>query len=102
MTAAPTHRPASDPASRRWLRIGSVTLATALQLVVLVPFTVASGLVAPLWAIVGFYLLWGAAAAVLVVVARRRPTAALLVPIANLAVLWGGITLGEQLLGWTA
>jgi hypothetical protein len=102
MTATPAHGPSTVPASPRWLRIGSVVLAGALQLVALVPFTVASGLLAPLWAIVGFYLLWLVAAAALVGVARRWPLAAPLVPSLNLAVLWAGITLGERLLGWTA
>lgn len=86
----------------RGLAIATVVLAGALQLVVLVPFTVATGLLAPLWAIVGFYVLWGAAALVLVMMARRRPLATPLVPVANAALLWLAITAGEALLGWTA
>jgi hypothetical protein len=88
-------------AGGRGLRIAAVVVAAAMQLVVLVPFTVASGLLAPLWAIVGFYVLWLAGAVVLVVTARRRPLATPLVPIANAALLWLGLTLGGLLLGWT-
>jgi hypothetical protein len=72
-----------------------------LQLIVLVPFTVASGLLAPAWAIVLLYGLWAAAAVVLVRTARRNPFAALLVPAANAAVLWLAITAGGTWLGWT-
>jgi hypothetical protein len=89
-------------AGGRGLRIAAYVLAAALQLVVLVPFTVATGLVAPLWAIVTFYVLWVAGAFVLVLTARRRPLAAPLVPVANAALLWLGLTVGQSLLGWTA
>ena len=86
----------------RALPIAVVAIAGVLQLVVLVPFTVASGLVAPLWAIVGLYILWLAAAAVFVVLARRRPLLTPLVPVVNAALLWAAMTAGERLLGWTA
>lgn len=91
----------SGPGGRR-LAIATVAVAGVLQLVVLVPFTVASGLLAPLWAIVAFYALWAAGALLLVLIARSRPLATPLVPVANAALLWLGITLGEALLGWTA
>lgn len=92
----------SDAGAGRWLAALVLTVAVVLQLVVLVPFTVASGLVAPLWAVAVLYVLWGGAAATLALVARRRPTATPLVPIANAAVLWFVITAGEAWLGWTA
>lgn len=86
----------------RLLRVAAIVLAAALQLVVLVPFTVASGLVAPLWAMLALYVLWAAAVLLLVRTARRQPLAAPLVPVANAVLLWLAITLGELALGWTA
>jgi hypothetical protein len=79
----------------------AIVLAAVLHLIVLVPFTVASGLLAPLWAVGILYVVWAGFAALLVVVARRRPFLTMLVPVANAAVLWLVITLGEQALGWT-
>jgi hypothetical protein len=79
-----------------------VVVAVLLQAVVLVPFTIASGLLAPLWAVIGFYLLWAVGALVLFRLARRRPKVTPLVPIVNALVLAGLISLGEFALGWTA
>jgi hypothetical protein len=83
-------------------RIAAVVLAAALQIVVLVPFTVASGLLAPLWAVVLFYALGGASVVVLVRTAQRAPLLAPIVPIVHGLVLFVAITGGEHLLGWTA
>lgn len=85
----------------RVLPVVTVALAVIAQLIVLVPFTVASGLVAPLWAIVLLYLVWAGAAFLLVRVARRRPLMAPLVPAANALVLWAVISIGQAWLGWT-
>ena len=101
MNASATHQGWENRGGRA-LPIATVVVAGALQLVVLVPFTVASGLVAPLWAIVGLYILWIAATAVLVVLARRRPLLTPLVPVVNAVLLWAAITAGETFLGWTA
>lgn len=98
---APQNEWMSRPAGRA-LPIAVVTLAAILQLVVLVPFTVASGLLAPLWAVVALYALWLVATTVLVHTARRRPLAAPLVPIGNALLLWVVISAGEAWLGWTA
>ncbi len=86
---------------RRPLHAAVIALAVAGQLVVAMPFTVATGLLAPLWAIVLAWALWIAAAAVLVLVARRRPLLTPVVPVVNAALLWGLVSLGERLLGWT-
>lgn len=83
------------------LHVVAVASAVVLQAVVLVPFTVASGLVAPWPAIALLYALWLAMAVALWVVARRRPLAAPLVPLANAGLLFGLITFGETVLGWT-
>lgn len=80
----------------------AVAAAVVGQLVVLVPFTVASGLVAPAWAVVALHLLWLVCAALLWRTAHRRPLAAPLVPLGNAGVLWVLVTLGDIALGWTA
>lgn len=85
-----------------WRTRAVVAFAAVLQLVVLVPLTVASGLLAPAWAVVLFHLLWLAAAVAFVRTARSKPTATPLVPLANAALLWAGLTLGDLWLGWTA
>lgn len=79
----------------------AVTAAIVGQLVVLVPFTVASGLLAPLWAIALLYAVWVAAALALIPVARRRPLAAPLVPVANAVLLVAILAAGAAWLGWT-
>ncbi len=63
--------PASQPrdGNPRIISTIVIALAATLQLVVAVPFTVATGLVAPLWAIVIAWSLWVAAAVVLVMTA---------------------------------
>jgi hypothetical protein len=86
---------------RHW-RILAIVVAVALQAVVGVPFTVASGLLAPGWAVVAFSVLWLAFTVVLVAVARRRPLTAPLVPLANGLVLVLALTAGDIWLGWTA
>lgn len=75
-------------------------LGIALLLVVL-PFYLASGLVAPLWAIVVLLLVW----ALLFVLAcrwfRRHPYRVLLLPVLAAAAWFGTISAGEAFLGWT-
>lgn len=97
-----TSQPAGTTSGGGPLAIAAIGLAAVAHLVVLVPFTVASGLVAPLWAIVLLYALWLASAVVLVGLARRRPLLTPVVPVVNALLLWLVITVGEQALGWTA
>jgi hypothetical protein len=102
---AHTSDPATAPSNgfgRRVLRTVAMGIAIALQAVLLVPFTVASGLLAPLWAVIVLYLLWLVAAGTLWVVARHQPLAAPLVPLANGSLLFGLLVFGESVLGWTA
>jgi hypothetical protein len=82
------------------LSVIAVVLAWALHLVV-GWFTAASGLVAPLWAIVVLIGLWLAAVLLLVRTARRKPFMTPLVPITNGLLWWGAITAGRAWLGWT-
>ena len=83
------------------LKVIAVASAVVLHAVVLVPFTVASGLVAPWPAIALLYVLWLVMAGALWVVARRQPLAAPLVPLVNAGLLFCLITFGETVLGWT-
>jgi hypothetical protein len=101
MRAHPT-APPSRAGGRPVLPLLVVGLAVVLQLVVAVPFTVGLGLLAPPWAIVTGWAIWLLAAGVLVVTARRRPLLTPLVPLANAAVLYALVTIGESALGWTA
>src|SRR5665811_1515799 len=86
----------------RVLPIAAVIVAGVAQLVVLVPFTVSSGLLAPAWAIAVLIALWVAFAFLLARMARRRPLLTPLIPVANAALLWLAISAGGSLLGWTA
>lgn len=90
------------PSRRRPLVTVAGVVAVVGQLIVLVPFTVASGLVAPLGGVVALYVVWAAFAAGLYLLWRRHPVLTPLVPLANLGVLLGVITLGERVLGWSA
>lgn len=69
--------------------------------VLLLPAFLASGLVAPPWAVVLLCVSW---LGLLVAAVRLRHMAAavLLVPVAALALLVGAVTAGEAWLGWTA
>ena len=75
-------------------------LAGLLHLAVL-PFFAATGLLAPAWAVMVLLVAWALLAAGLFVLVRRGSPLALLVPPAAMAVWFGTLTAGEQLLGWT-
>lgn len=78
-----------------------LVVAAVLHLAVL-PFYAASGLVAPGWAVVLLLVAWALLAGALVLVARRHGAPALLVPAVAFALWFLALTVGEQLLGWTA
>jgi hypothetical protein len=69
---------------------------------VLFPFTSASGVLAPLGAVVLLHVLWFLHAAGLVIPLRRRSGLALLVPLVNALLWWMTMTFGDTVLGWTA
>ena len=65
-------------------------------------FYAASGLLAPVWAVVLLLVVWLALLAVSIWLLRtRRPLYVLLTPIAAGLVWFGVLTAGENLLGWT-
>ncbi len=73
-----------------------------LGLLAVLPFYLASGLVAPLWAIVVLLMVWLGFALVALRSFRSRPWLVLVLPVAAAAVWWLAITLGEKALGWQA
>jgi hypothetical protein len=62
----------------------------------------ASGLLAPLWAVVGLLVIWVALLVVGVRLWRTRPAWMLAVPVVAAVIWFAVITAGESLLGWTA
>ncbi len=76
-------------------------LGIALMLGTL-PFYLASGLVAPLWAIVVLLMVWIALFLLGIRWFRRHPFWVIGLPVVAVAIWFGVLTAGEQLLGWTA
>lgn len=85
------------PTVRRALLVVAVLLHLAVGVLYL-----ATGLVAPLWAVLLLQLAWLVLLGALVLLWRRRPWLALLVPPAAVGLVLAAVTAGEQLLGWTA
>lgn len=73
-----------------------------LGLLAVLPFYLASGLVAPLWAIVVLLMVWLSFALVALRSFRSRPWLVLVLPFVAAAAWWLAITLGEKVLGWQA
>jgi intracellular septation protein A len=79
-----------------------VLAAVALvAMVALAPFFVASGLMAPGWAVAVFVTIWAALFLVGCLWIRRRPLRVVPLPFIAVAVWFGGMTAGGELLGWT-
>lgn len=73
-----------------------------LGLFAVLPFYIASGLAAPLWAIVLLMAFWLALLATAIRWFTRFPWPILAMPFVAAAVWWLTMTLGESLLGWQA
>ena len=73
-----------------------------LGLLAVLPFYIASGLAAPLWAIILLLLFWAALLVCAIRWLTRRPWVVLALPLVAFAVWWGSLMLGERLLGWQA
>lgn len=86
-------------------RSGIVRIFAYIALVVHVLFLfpiLTLGLVAPGWAVLVFLALWLGLLIVAVRLLRRRPGVVILVPMVLAALVYGVLTVGDQLLGWTA
>lgn len=70
-------------------------------MVALAPFFVASGLMAPGWAVALFIAIWLALFILGCVWIRRKPLWVVPVPFVAAAVWFGGMTAGGEWLGWT-
>ncbi|SDS39498.1 hypothetical protein [Microlunatus soli] len=62
---------------------------------------IASGLLAPLWAIIGLLTLWAACLVWGIRFRKRWPWAVLALPFGLMIIWFAVITAGERLLGWT-
>jgi hypothetical protein len=82
--------------------ISYVLAALALAaMLVLAPFFVASGLMAPGWAVALFIAIWLALFALGCVWIRRKPLRVVPLPFLAAAVWFGGMSAGGAWLGWT-
>ena len=60
----------------------------------------ATGLLAPLWAVIGFIAVWAVLVVLGVVWIRRHPWRVLVLPVIAAVILFGGLRAGAALLGW--
>ncbi|WP_144123911.1 hypothetical protein [Catellatospora sichuanensis] len=72
-----------------------------LAQIVLLPFYLSSGLVAPLWGLILLMVIWTGLLVVAIRLWRTRPFLVPLVPVAALAVWFAVLSAGEAWLGWT-
>jgi len=77
---------------------GGLALAGLLAMSILF---IATGLMAPLWAIVGFIAVWVILFVLGCLWIRRHPWRVVLLPAIAAVILFGGLRAGTALLGWT-
>ena len=87
--------------NRRILERVVATLGV-LGLFAVLPFFVASGLAAPLWAVALLLAFWLALLVTAIRQFTRHPWPILAMPFVAAAVWWLTMTLGESVLGWQA
>lgn len=85
----------------RGLRIAAAVVAGIAMLVVGF-FYLASGLVAPGWALILLWIVWLGLAWYGVMLARAGSYLVLAIPVVAAVIWYGALTLGEQVLGWQA
>jgi hypothetical protein len=78
--------------------LGGIALAGLLAMAILF---FATGLMAPLWAIIGFIAVWAILFALGCMWIRRHPWRVVLLPAIAAVILFGGLRAGVALLGWT-
>jgi hypothetical protein len=76
-------------------------IGLAAHLAVLIWY-VASGLLAPLWAVIGLLAIWVVLLVVGLRLWRARPAWMLAVPVAAVVIWFAVISAGERFLNWTA
>jgi hypothetical protein len=76
-------------------------LGIALMMAML-PFYLASGLMAPMWAIIVLLLIWVTLFGLALHWFRRHPVRVLMLPLLAAGIWFGAMYAGEGLLGWTA
>jgi hypothetical protein len=79
--------------------LGALALVAML---VLAPFFIASGLMAPGWAVALFLAIWVVLFVLGCVWIRRKPLWVIPLPFVAAAIWLGGMTAGGEWLGWTA
>ena len=79
--------------------LGGLALAGLLAMSILF---LATGLMAPLWALIGFIAVWATLFLLgCIWMVRRHPWRVVLLPIVAAVILFGGLRVGTTLLGWT-
>jgi hypothetical protein len=76
---------------------GGLALAVLLAMSILF---IGTGLLAPLWAIIGFVAAWLVLFVLGCIWIRRHPWRVVLLPFIAAAILYGGLNAGEALLRW--
>jgi hypothetical protein len=76
---------------------GGIALAGLLAMSILF---LATGLMAPLWAIIGFMAVWAILFVLGCVWIRRHPWRVVLLPAIAAVILFGGLRAGTTMLGW--
>ena len=79
--------------------LGGLALAALAAMSI---FFFAAGLLAPLWAVIAFVAVWLILFIRGCLWIRRHPLRVLILPVIAAAIWFGGMTAGEQWLGWTA
>jgi hypothetical protein len=67
----------------------------------LLPFVIASGLVAPLWGVVVITLGWALLLVLALRLWNRAPKLIILIPVVTVIWWLGAVSFGENFLGWT-
>lgn len=99
MTPEHAH-PHAPPQPSGWIQaVGWMGLA--LQVAAGFPYLV-SGLIAPHYAVLGLWVLWGALLVLALQLRRRRPLWTPVVPVAAVLLWVAVMSFGGEVLGWTA
>jgi hypothetical protein len=78
--------------------LGGLALAALLAMSI---WFIATGLMAPLWAVIGFLAIWLILVVLGFVWIWRHPWRVVLLPVIAAIILFGGLRAGSTLLGWT-